>query len=143
MKSLLIKTSGECVDIVRERDDHHSISTLVAGGGAFDAVGFSLGTIYVDDMGLLNGSEMNLIASALTQRPIAGDVLVCGETDDEGYDTDVHEKLMCDDFVEWCDSLLANTGMIALLEHTADVARNTPPIVRSLTDDELFARLSG
>jgi len=75
-------------------------------GGIIDVVRGALGprdlfglngdlefSFYVHDEGLIEGLPMNVLASALGRRPIAGPALVVGTPDHEGNDTDCPEEV--------------------------------------------------
>jgi hypothetical protein len=99
MKALLIKTSGETTAIELPRDGAHTvIHDLI--GGYFDCVSdYDLGlTAYVHDEGLLINLPTNNTTSVLFGRVLAGDAVLVGLADDEGYDTEVPSKFMTEHF---------------------------------------------
>jgi hypothetical protein len=100
MKSVLIKTTGEVQVIERDRDDYKMIGRLVANGEAFDVVSFEEFSIYVDDCGLINGSPTNNFASFISNRIIAGDVLLAGPCDKDGWDTDCDSVFTTEEFAK-------------------------------------------
>ena len=99
MKAVLVKTSGEvtAIDIPRE-GAHTVIHDLI--GGYFDCVSdYDLGvTAYVHDEGLLINLPTNNATSVLFSRVLAGDAVLVGLADDEGYDTEVPSKFMTEQF---------------------------------------------
>ena len=99
MKAVLVKTSGEvtAIDLPRE-GAHTTINELV--GGWFDCVNdWEMGvTAYVHDEGLLIDLPTNNMASLLFHRVLAGDVVLVGIADDEGYDTNVPSDFMTEHF---------------------------------------------
>jgi hypothetical protein len=100
MQSVLIKASGDVQVIERDRSDYKIIGRLVANGEAFDVVSFEEFSIYVDDCGLINGSPTNNFASYISNRIIAGDVLLSGPCDEEGYDTDCDSIFTSEEFAK-------------------------------------------
>ena len=90
MKAVLVKTSGEVTAIEIPRDGAHTVIHELVGGW-FDCVNdWEMGvTAYVHDEGLLIDLPTNNIASLLFRRVLAGDVVLVGIADDEGYDTNV------------------------------------------------------
>lgn len=117
MKAVLVKTSGEVsiIDLARE-GAHTVINELV--GGWFDCVNdWEMGvTAYVHDEGLLIDLPTNNIASLLFHRVLAGDVVLVGIADDEGYDTDVPSDFMTAHF--------ANMALEASLDTDVSLALN-------------------
>lgn len=94
-KATFVPVNGEA-RIVELSDDYevssHQINELV--GGWFDCVSIQqLGiVIYVHDEGLLIGLEPNVTASTLSNRLIAGDVLICGSLNSRGeYDGETYD----------------------------------------------------
>jgi hypothetical protein len=99
MKAVLVKTSGEVTAIELPREGAHTtINELV--GGWFDCVNdYEMGvTAYVHDEGLLIDLPTNNIMSLLFRRVLAGDAVLVGVADDEGYDTDVASDFMTEHF---------------------------------------------
>jgi hypothetical protein len=99
MKAVLVKTSGEVTAIELPREGAHTtINELV--GGWFDCVNdYEMGvTAYVHDEGLLIDLPTNNIMSLLFRRVLAGDAVLVGIADDEGYDTDVASDFMTEHF---------------------------------------------
>jgi len=99
MKAILVKTSGEVTAIELPREGAHTtINELV--GGWFDCVNdYEMGvTAYVHDEGLLIDLPTNNIMSLLFRRVLAGDAVLVGIADDEGYDTDVASDFMTEHF---------------------------------------------
>jgi len=100
MQSVLIKANGNVQVIERDREDYKIIGRLVANGEAFDVVSFEEFSIYVDDCGLLNGSATNNFASYISNRIIAGDILLSGPCDEEGWDTGCDALFTTEDFAK-------------------------------------------
>jgi hypothetical protein len=90
MKAVLVKTSGEVTAIDLPSEGAHTVIHDLVGGW-FDCVNdWEMGvTAYVHDEGLLIDLPSNNIASLLFRRVLAGDAVLVGMADDEGYDTDV------------------------------------------------------
>jgi hypothetical protein len=99
MKALLVKTSGEVTALELPRDGAHTVIHELVGGW-FDCVNdYEMGvTAYVHDEGLLIDLPTNNAVSLLFRRILAGDAVLVGLADDEGYDTDVPSKFMTDHF---------------------------------------------
>jgi hypothetical protein len=99
MKALLVKTSGEITALELPRDGAHTVIHELVGGW-FDCVNdYEMGvTAYVHDEGLLIDLPTNNAVSLLFRRILAGDAVLVGLADDEGYDTDVPSKYMTDHF---------------------------------------------
>lgn len=99
MKALLVKTSGEVTALELPRDGAHTVIHELVGGW-FDCVNdYEIGvTAYVHDEGLLIDLPTNNAMSLLFRRVLAGDAVLVGLADDEGYDTDVPSKFMTDHF---------------------------------------------
>ena len=99
MKALLVKTSGEVTALELPRDGAHTVIHELVGGW-FDCVNdYEMGvTAYVHDEGLLIDLPTNNAVSLLFRRILAGDAVLVGLADDEGYDTDVPSKYMTDHF---------------------------------------------
>jgi hypothetical protein len=99
MKAVLVKTSGEVTTIDLPRDGAHTVIHELVGGW-FDCVNdYEMGvTAYVHDEGLLIDLPTNNIASLLFRRVLAGDALLVGIADDEGYDTNVPSDFMTEHF---------------------------------------------
>ena len=99
MKAVLVKTSGEVTAIARPRDGAHTVIHELVGGW-FDCVNdWEMGvTAYVHDEGLLIDLPTNNMASLLFRRVLAGDVVLVGIADDEGYDTNVPSDFMTEHF---------------------------------------------
>lgn len=81
----------DCVTAVLSKDDN---SAIVVG--------------YINDMGALDGSELNYLATALFQRELAGDVVVVWGCDENGqYDGENHDlpeqvsHWMCTHLLDW------------------------------------------
>jgi hypothetical protein len=94
MKAVLVKTSGEVTAIDIPRDGAHTVIHELVGGW-FDCVNdWEMGvTAYVHDEGLLIDLPTNNITSLLFRRVLAGDAVLVGIADDEGYD-DLELSLM-------------------------------------------------
>ena len=99
MKAVLVKTSGEVTAIELPRDGAHTVIHELVGGW-FDCVNdYEMGvTAYVHDEGLLIDLPTNNITSLLFRRVLAGDAVLVGIADDEGYDTDVPSDFMTEHF---------------------------------------------
>ena len=99
MKAVLVKTSGEVTAIDIPREGAHTIINELVGGW-FDCVNdWEMGvTAYVHDEGLLIDLPTNNMASLLFRRVLAGDVVLVGIADDEGYDTNVPSDFMTEHF---------------------------------------------
>ena len=99
MKAVLVKTSGEVTAIELPRDGAHTVIHELVGGW-FDCVNdWEMGvTAYVHDEGLLIDLPTNNMASLLFRRVLAGDVVLVGIADDEGYDTNVPSDFMTEHF---------------------------------------------
>lgn len=143
ISSLLIRANGTTEIISRDLNDpdgYKVISTLVADGGPFDIVTARDNyTIYVDDEGLLKGSPTNNFASLITNRIIVGDVLLCGEVDDEGNDTTLPIQLLGLDFSILSD--ITNSEINDELEQIRSAMDLTPQVI-PMTDKD-FAEYLG
>ena len=95
MKAVLVKTSGEVTTVELPREGAHTVINELVGGW-FDCVNdWEMGvTAYVHDEGLLIDLPTNNMASLLFRRVLAGDVVLVGIADDEGYDTNVPSDFM-------------------------------------------------
>ena len=95
MKAVLVKTNGEVTTVELPREGAHTVINELVGGW-FDCVNdWEMGvTAYVHDEGLLIDLPTNNIASLLFRRVLAGDVVLVGIADDEGYDTNVPSDFM-------------------------------------------------
>jgi len=117
MKAVLVKTSGEITAIELPRDGAHTVIHELVGGW-FDCVNdYEMGvTAYVHDEGLLIDLPTNNIASLLFHRVLAGDVVLVGIADDEGYDTNVPSDFMTAHF--------ANMALEASLDTDVSLSLN-------------------
>ena len=99
MKAVLVKTSGEVTAIDLPREGAHTVINELVGGW-FDCVNdWEMGvTAYVHDEGLLIDLPTNNMASLLFHRVLAGDVVLVGIADDEGFDTNVPSDFMTEHF---------------------------------------------
>jgi hypothetical protein len=99
MKAVLVKTSGEVTAIDLPREGAHTVIHELVGGW-FDCVNdYEMGvTAYVHDEGLLIDLPTNNITSLLFRRILAGDAVLVGVADDEGYDSDVPSDFMTEHF---------------------------------------------
>lgn len=99
MKAVLVKTSGEVTTIDLAREGAHTVINELVGGW-FDCVNdWEMGvTAYVHDEGLLINLPTNNMASLLFRKVLAGDVVLVGIADDEGYDTNVPSDFMTEHF---------------------------------------------
>ena len=99
MKAVLVKINGEVTNLELPRDGAHTVIHELVGGW-FDCVNdWEMGvTAYVHDEGLLIDLPTNNMASLLFRRVLAGDVVLVGIADDEGYDTNVPSDFMTEHF---------------------------------------------
>ena len=99
MKAVLVKTNGEVTTVELPREGAHTVINELVGGW-FDCVNdWEMGvTAYVHDEGLLIDLPTNNMASLLFRRVLAGDVVLVGIADDEGYDTNVPSDFMTEHF---------------------------------------------
>ena len=99
MKAVLVKTSGEVTAVDLPREGAHTVIHELVGGW-FDCVNdYEMGvTAYVHDEGLLIDLPTNNITSLLFRRILAGDAVLVGVADDEGYDTNVPSDFMTEHF---------------------------------------------
>jgi hypothetical protein len=99
MKAVLVKTSGEVTAIDLPREGAHTVIHELVGGW-FDCVNdYEMGvTAYVHDEGLLIDLPTNNMVSLLFRRVLAGDAVLVGVADDEGYDTDAPSDFMTEHF---------------------------------------------
>jgi hypothetical protein len=99
MKAVLVKTSGEVTAIDLPREGAHTVIHELVGGW-FDCVNdYEMGvTAYVHDEGLLIDLPTNNMVSLLFRRVLAGDAVLVGIADDEGYDTNVPSDFMTEHF---------------------------------------------
>ena len=68
---------------------------------------------FIDDEGLLvDEPQPNLFASLLTQRIIAGDVVLVGDEDEDGNLTDIPELLTSPEFAEEFQEFVIKTPML-------------------------------
>lgn len=98
VKALFVPAEGD-VRLMTMPDNLESILDVL-GVDVIDVASTPIAGFYVDDEGLLNGSPMNPRASILywlaggsMANLLAGNALVMGRPDEEGYDTDVPEEL--------------------------------------------------
>jgi hypothetical protein len=141
MKALLIKTTGEVQVIERDRGDYKMIGRLVANGEAFDVVSFEEFSIYVDDCGLLNGSPTNNFASLISNRIIAGDVLLSGPCDEDGWDTDCDAIFTTEEFARHIKFVNGEADEeLAAIRENMDLAPKFIPMTDAEFDDWLAKR---
>jgi hypothetical protein len=129
MKALLVKTSGEITALELPRDGAHTVIHELVGGW-FDCVNdYEMGvTAYVHDEGLLIDLPTNNIISALFHRVLAGDALLVGVADDEGYDTNVPSDFMTEHFANMALEASHDLGLSLTLSNMRENMNLTPVI---------------
>jgi hypothetical protein len=85
-------------------------------------------TAYVHDEGLLIDLPTNNIISALFHRVLAGDALLVGVADDEGYDTNVPSDFMTEHFANMALEASHDLGLSLTLSNMRENMNLTPVI---------------
>lgn len=104
IKGIIIRTNGD-IENFEYQGSYTEIGQVV--GGYIEAVNFGSKPYfcYVNEEGKLNGLEENKIATTLWYNSgqivmlgdyLAGDVVVFGQVDEEGNDTDYPDSLLMD-----------------------------------------------
>lgn len=89
--AILVKTTGDVESVILPEENGHTVIHELVGGW-FDVVDGGDFVVYVHDEGLLIPLEPNLAISALLNRVIAGDVVICGSLNANGnYDGENHD----------------------------------------------------
>lgn len=129
MKAVLVKTSGEVTAIDLPREGAHTVINELVGGW-FDCVNdWEMGvTAYVHDEGLLIDLPTNNMASLLFHRVLAGDVVLVGIADDEGFDTNVPSDFMTEHFANMALEASLNTDVSLALNKYREGMDFTPVV---------------
>ncbi len=100
-KGVVIKPDGTHEEKVFKQllDYQTSVNGIIDAVRLYDYNGVGVGCAYVDDAGLLKGSPLNPLGSAISflfgNTPhLVGNIVLVGKSDDEGYDTDIPEYLL-------------------------------------------------
>lgn len=101
--AVVIRTSGDVEYVTLPETDAHVLINETVGGW-FDCVNGEDFVMYVHDEGLLIDLDPNIAASVLSGRVIAGDVVMVGSLNENGYNDgenhDVPSRFLRSDFVD-------------------------------------------
>jgi hypothetical protein len=129
MKAVLVKTSGEVTAIDLPREGAHTVIHELVGGW-FDCVNdYEMGvTAYVHDEGLLIDLPTNNMVSLLFRRILAGDAVLVGVADGEGYDTNVPSDFMTEHFANMALEASHNLELGVMINNSRESMDLTPVI---------------
>ena len=101
VKGVVIFTNGTYEERVFKqlKDLQDGVGGWIEPVRLYDGKGNSYATAYVDDEGLLKSKPMNHIGGALSfllgNNPmLAGDMVIVGNADNDGWDTDINPTLL-------------------------------------------------
>jgi len=100
-KGVVIRPNGTHEErLFKQLSDYQTaVQGVIDAVRLYDYNGREVGCAYVDDEGLLKGSSMNPLGSAISflfgNTPhLVGNIVIVGRADDEGYDTDIPDYLL-------------------------------------------------
>lgn len=100
VKGIVIKPNGTHLEKVFKQltDYQDALDGYIEAVRLYDYNGVEIACAYVDDEGLLKQLPLNPLGSAISflfgNTPyLAGNMIVVGASDDEGYDTDIPEYI--------------------------------------------------
>lgn len=100
VQGVIIKPDGTHVEKVFKQltDYQDAINGYIEAVRLYDYNGIEIACAYVDDEGLLKQLPLNPMGSAISflfgNTPyLAGNIVIVGKTDNQGYDTDIPEYL--------------------------------------------------
>lgn len=135
--AVLIRTNGDVESVTLPEENAHVVIHEMVGGW-FDCVNGEDFVIYVHDEGLLIDLDPNITASILTGRVIAGDVVLVGSLNANGYNDgenyDAPSRFFTADFVK--ASLVAAENESGI-SHWHEVKKNildTGPVIMPLDE---------
>lgn len=135
--AVLIRTNGDVESVTLPEENAYTVIQEMVGG-LFDCVNGDDFAMYVHDEGLLIDLDPNIVASLITGRVIAGDVVVVGSLNANGYhdgeNYDAPSRFFTSDFAKTALMASESEGAIAHWHKVKKDILDAGPIVMPLDE---------